>query len=580
MVIRQIINKFTINRHLALSNKNINMNNSNTHLAHLFAIRNRYDKQVASKKMSLLNELNRETHKSKKTVQSYYAILLFLIAHPDNKTVYRLAQQLLQQLELYITANEKIKRGLFNTGITGSTLCSAFSFEMVKWLRQTRPREIRFSSFEAGDAQIQSILSAVMPKVESEIMQDANAEWKGWLKQSLKKGEDLLDQLISIFDSSSIRPEVKDELWNAIGINVEIDFVTQCCLPESLIAPYYHRSLIRREIKKISPVTKPCRVKLTNNEAAQIIDCSRMVLVRNLREIDPISFTAPNLISYYRLPGGIAIALMGMVTERRHPIDSYMGYMVFKNGLPVAYAGSWILFNSARIGLNVFPEYRGGESKYIFDQVLQLHAQVYHLKRFTVDPYQLGKENSDGIRSGAFWVYYKAGFRPIQMEQRELAAAEEQQIRSVTGYRSSAAVLKKLAGSRMELILQKNAVRFDATDMSRAYAATLIKKYRANRILAEKETVKKLAKILNIKDYHEINLSFVLKNWALLLLYYEKKLQQNSGLRIALKSILKLKASGAEEMYIKAMQQDQGLRKLVEGMIPEHNSNQLNLSAS
>ncbi len=59
---------------------------------------------------------------------------------------------------------------------------------------------------------------------------------------------------------------------------------------------------------------------------------------------------------------------MGMVPERRHPIDSYMGYIVFKNGLPVAYAVSWILFNSARIGLNVFYNYRGGEAKYIFDK--------------------------------------------------------------------------------------------------------------------------------------------------------------------------------------------------------------------
>jgi hypothetical protein len=75
-----------------------------------------------------------------------------------------------------------------------------------------------------------------------------------------------------------------------------------------------------------------------------------------------------------------------MVPERRHPIDSYIGYIVFKNGLPVAYAGSWILFDSGRIGLNVFPSYRGGESQYIFEQVLKLHQKVYRLRRFSVDP--------------------------------------------------------------------------------------------------------------------------------------------------------------------------------------------------
>ena len=91
-------------------------------------------------------------------------------------------------------------------------------------------------------------------------------------------------------------------------------------------------------------------------------------MLANLREIDPINYTVAKLVSYYHLPRGISVALVGMVPERRHPIDSYMGYIVFKNRLPVAYAASWILFNSARIGLNVFYNYRGGESKYIFEQ--------------------------------------------------------------------------------------------------------------------------------------------------------------------------------------------------------------------
>src|SRR6185295_5837250 len=98
-----------------------------------------------------------------------------------------------------------------------------------------------------------------------------------------------------------------------------------------------------------------------------------------------------------------------------------------------AYAGSWILFDSGRIGLNVFPAYRGGESQYIFEQVLKLHQRVYHLNRFSVDPYQIGKQNDEGIRSGAFWTYYRFGFRPIRADQKKLAEAEAQKINSVKG---------------------------------------------------------------------------------------------------------------------------------------------------
>ena len=451
-------------------------------------------------------------------------------------------------------------------GITGTKLCAAFSFEMVKWLRKTRPGEIKLSSFEADDAKIQSILSVVMSKTESEILQDENAEWKGWLKKLRNEDEDLLDQFIDIFDSSDIRPEVKEELWNTIGINTEIYFASHCSLPQSLIQAYYHRSLIRKEIKQ-QPFQKPEQIKLTVNEAEQIIDCGRMILARKLRELDPISFTDARHISYYQLGRGVSVALTGMVPEHRHPIDSYMGYLVFKNGLPVAYAGSWILFDSARIGLNVFADYRGGEAKYIFDQVLQLHAKVYGLKRFTVDPYQLGKANSDGINSGAFWIYYHAGFRPLEKEQKDLAESEALKIKTVKGYRTPASVLKTLANSRMELVLKRTAVGFDATDLSQAHAGILTKKYRGSRRLAEKDASKKLAGILQIKNFQESNMNFILKNWSVLLLSKEKDLKSNGALKKILKKLFELKARGREEAYIKGMQQAGLVRNFLEAMM-------------
>ena len=546
------------------------MNTSGALITRLFSIRNRYGKQFALEKMQLLQTINIKTLRNKKAVQECYAAIEFLIAYPDNKTIYKRSNQLLQQLQEYLKTNENLRYHLYNSGIANTTFCAAFSFELVKWLRKTRPKEIKLRSIDADDPQVRFVLQVVMPKVESEIFQDANAEWKGWLQRLKKQDEDLLDQLIAIFDSSDIRPEVKDELWNKIGIYVEITFTSHCCLPQSLISHYYHRSLIKKEIKKRTPVFRPIPVKLTENEAEQIIANARMIMLANLREIDPISYTSAKLVSYYHLPRGISVALMGMVPERRHPIDSYMGYMVFKNGLPVAYAATWILFNSGRIGLNVFYNYRGGESKYIFEQVLELHRKVYRLKRFTVDPYQIGKTNSDGIHSGAFWMYYHLGFRPIQKIQQELATAEDLKIKSNNTYRSPAPVLKTLSNSRLELVLQKNAVCFDATDMSRAYAGILTKKYNGNRMLAEKGAGKKLANILLIKNYREDNMKFILKNWAVLLLNNEKELRHNNALKKMLRELFILKAYGSEEEYIAGLQQAVELRKFIEPMLKKY----------
>ena len=541
------------------------MNRSSLLISQLYTIRNRYETNFSSQKIKLLEAIGNEPSKNKQAIQSWYDSLLFLLAYPDNRLVYQQASRSLVQLQQHIKSNENIQLHLYNSGITGTKLCAAFSFEIVKWMRKEHPKDIRFSSFDADDGHIQSILSAVMPKVESEILQDANENWRSWFKATMQKGEDMLDRFIAVFDESGIRPEVRDELWNAIGINVEIEFPTHLCLPVSLTTPYYHRSLIKKNFNRQQDI-KPIPVKLDETAAAQIIHCSRIILIRHLREIDPISFTAPKLVTYYHLQRGISIALMGMVPERRHPIDSYMGYVVFKNGLPVAYAGSWILFDSGRIGLNIFPAYRGGESQYIFDQVLKLHRKVYRLKRFSVDPYQIGKENNDGIRSGAFWVYYHAGYRPIGKEQKQLAEAEALLIKTKPGHRSPAVVLKKLSDSRMEFILQKGAVGFDATDLSRAYARIVKDQYNNNRKAAEEQCFKKLVLLLQLKKYREENLWFILRNWSVLLLSNEKALRSISGIKNLLKKLFKLKSMGAEEEYITELQRAGELRKLLEGI--------------
>jgi hypothetical protein len=223
-------------------------------------------------------------------LQSWYDILLFLLAYPDNPSVYQGVKSSITTAPIVRPISRTSKRQLFNSGVTNTNLCAAFGFEIVKWLRKNHPNDIWLSSFEADSGQIQSILSVVMPKVESEILQDANSDWKSWLKGTLKKGEDILDRLIAIFDETDIRPEVKDELWNAIGINVEINFPTHLSLPQSLVTPYYHSSLIRKIRTRTSDL-KFKKISLTELEARQIIECGRMILVRHLREIDPISFT-------------------------------------------------------------------------------------------------------------------------------------------------------------------------------------------------------------------------------------------------------------------------------------------------
>src|SRR5438045_1631664 len=184
-------------------------------ISQLFSIRNQYGKKFSAQKLNLLNAISADNPKTKKGLQSWYDVLLFLIAYPDNRSVYETASQGLRQLESYINSSQNVQARLFNSGVTNTKLSAAFSFEIVKWLGKRFPKDITLGSFESDDAQLQSILSVVMPKVESEIMQDGNADWRSWLKVSARKREDTLGKLITILDQTDTRPEVKDELWGA-----------------------------------------------------------------------------------------------------------------------------------------------------------------------------------------------------------------------------------------------------------------------------------------------------------------------------------------------------------------------------
>jgi hypothetical protein len=148
-----------------------------------------------------------------------------------------------------------------------------------------------------------------------------------------------------------------------------------------------------------------------------------------------------------------------------------------------------------------------------------------------------------------------------------MAAAEAEKIKKIPRYRSPAMVLKKLAESKLELVLQKKAVGFDANDMSLTYSSFLKNKYNNNRQLYEKGKAKKLAAMLRIKNYEEPKMKFILQNWVLLLMHHEASIQQNGALKKVLKKLFALKAMGSEADYHALLQRSGALRQFIESIL-------------
>jgi hypothetical protein len=169
-----------------------------------------------------------------------------------------------------------------------------------------------------------------------------------------------------------------------------------------------------------------------------------------------------------------------MRPARRSPLDSHVGMMLFKNGVPVGYGGGWPFAGTCRIGVNIFAPFRGGESALLFGQVLRVYRQRFAVGRFIVEPSQFGGTNKEGLQSGAFWFYYRLGFRPIDARSARLARDEWARMQSDRTYRTPIPALRRFTGGDIELRL-RDVAECEPSDLSSAATAWIGERHRSDR---------------------------------------------------------------------------------------------------
>jgi len=54
-------------------------------------------------------------------------------------------------------------------------------------------------------------------------------------------------------------------------------------------------------------------------------------------------------------------------------------FMMFKNGYPMAYGGGWLFGKRSLLGINIFESFRGGESAFVFAQLLRTYKNALAL---------------------------------------------------------------------------------------------------------------------------------------------------------------------------------------------------------
>src|SRR5262249_37550605 len=167
-----------------------------------------------------------------------------------------------------------------------------------------------------------------------------------------------------------------------------------------------HREMIRAIARPLSALDRAPRPLAT-----ALIEAARLAMATRLRELFAFSYANRDDVFVADLDRGLRIALMGLLPEARLPYEGYYAYLALKNGVPVGYGAAWQLAGTLELAVNVFETFRRGESAYIVVQVLRAYHHLLGMREVVIDPYQIGRDNPEALSSGAFYFYYRLGFR-------------------------------------------------------------------------------------------------------------------------------------------------------------------------
>jgi len=196
---------------------------------------------------------------------------------------------------------------------------------------------------------------------------------------------------------------------------------------------------------------------LSPRAGARVIDLARRVLVPRQRDLDAFSWGNPRDVWLVDDGDGLAFALIGVLPPRRAAVAAIYGTLYLQNGVPIGYGQSDHVGAACALSFNVFETFRGGEASRVLARLLAALHAVFGATSFSVEPYQLGQGNEEGITSGAWWFWFKHGFLPRAAAGRAAARIEQRRRARNPQYRSSEATLRRLA--QWHLFLERDPAR-------------------------------------------------------------------------------------------------------------------------
>jgi hypothetical protein len=426
-------------------------------LDRLDAARRAYGPKDAKRVEQLLRRLRSIRLPDIECLLRWHDTLLFLRAFPQSPIVARLADELLATTSARVA--ELNKRGadlslLDNesvSGIAGSEIVESWEFSIARWLAHKYPNNISiYWDGELNTARLANTLSRVVPLLDEDATVEPDVDWRAWIDAARGPQNDV-KWLVDRFAALDLPERLKAELFESLEIPISLDLQdlnaarTHARRPVNQLYVHDAPLLQRKDVSLDRELSAPLKLRQLNpKDAAEIIDMARAALTVRYRGLYGMTF--PSLPVYEATPGrGLQIFLWGVPPERRLPLRAYACGITLKNGVPINYLEAIALFDWVEVGFNTYYAFREGETAWVYAQVLRALRPLLGMNVVSVYPYQIGFENEEAIKSGAFWFYRKLGFRPGRPDLAALCEAEEKKIAADRNHRTSARNLRRLA---------------------------------------------------------------------------------------------------------------------------------------
>jgi hypothetical protein len=434
-------------------------------LARLAAFRSGYGPGCAETRLPLLRGLEGVHLRTAVQVESLHELLCFLHAYPDTAEVFAQVARMLGSFH----ARPDVKRHrtrLLNSGISGTDIVYPFGFSTARWLaaRCGGNLSVEWSRVDHPDA-LEGRLQLFSLWAERPVFDEPPIEGRAWLER-LRGRETDAAFIIRRSAALPVRGMANDHLYDELGLTLRVAAGPNTPDRTRARVPGHPLVTQRAPLRTARPdlvaeIMKPPRRirRVGGRQARVLLDLARESMVTRARDL--YTFTAANLkdASLVDCGDGLEFFCIGVEPEQRLLLDAVYGILTLCNGVPIGYALFSALWRSSEVAYNVFESYRGGESAWVYGRLLATIRAMCAVDTFTIDPYQLGHHNDEGLESGAWWFYYKLGFKPWDAEVTRLADAEARKVRSRRGYRTSLATLRKLV--RANVFLQTGPPRHD-----------------------------------------------------------------------------------------------------------------------